>query len=105
VIARAIAGGSVVVLPTIVLAETTTGFGPRDAPVNPVVKACLVEDLDERIARAATALRFRVPASGVADAVVIATADAYPGSKVLTGDPRDMRALASIRGLTAVIRT
>jgi predicted nucleic acid-binding protein len=90
-------------LPTIVLAETTTGIGPRDAPVNLVAKACVLEELDERIARAAAALRFLVPGSGVADAVVIATADAHPGSIVLTGDMRDLRALASVRGLTAVV--
>jgi predicted nucleic acid-binding protein len=102
-LAKALADGAELVIPTIVLAETTTGDGTRDARINRVANVCAIVPLDERIARAAAALRFYRPACGVADAVVVATADAVHGSAIMTSDPRDIRALASHRGRSRVV--
>jgi predicted nucleic acid-binding protein len=102
-IEKAVSEGAIVIVPTVVLAESTTGSGPRDARVNRAMRACEFENLDEGLARSAAALRFRRPECGVVDAVVVATADAYPGSTILTSDPRDIRALAMLRGSTGVV--
>ncbi len=100
---KALAEGGSISIPTIVLAESTTGSGPRDARVNQLARICRIVDLDERIARLAASLRFARPAFGVADAIVIATADALGGSVVLTTDARDLRELASLRNVSRVV--
>jgi predicted nucleic acid-binding protein len=100
--AKALAGGALAAIPTIVLAETTTGNGVRDARINRVAKGCDIVDLTETIARSAAALRSRKPACGVADAIVVATADAMRGSAILTSDPDDLRALAAERNISRV---
>lgn len=90
------AGGHAV-LPTVVVAESTTGRPDRDATVNLRVKGCVVDPCDERRARRAAGLRFETGAAGeisVVDAVVAATGEAM-AARVLTGDPRDLRRLAT----------
>lgn len=90
------AGGHVVV-PTVVIAESTTGRADRDATVNHRVKGCVVDPCDEPRARRAAGLRFETGAAGdisVVDAVVAATGEAT-GAQVLTGDPGDLRRLAT----------
>lgn len=91
------AGGRVVV-PTVVLAESTTGLSDRDAAVNLRVKGCVLDPCDEHRARRAAALRFATGDAGgvsVVDAVVAATGESVP-ARVLTGDPVDLRRLAAV---------
>ncbi len=102
VVRKALAGDATIVVPTIVIAESTTG-GQRDANVNRLLANIDVLDLTERIARDAAKLRARVRDASVADAVVIATADRVPGTTVLTADLHDLRALAAITNRTNVI--
>jgi predicted nucleic acid-binding protein len=99
----ALADDVTIVVPTIVIAESTTG-DPRDANVNRLLTHVDVLDLTEPIARAAARLRTRLPDASIADAIVIATADCEPGTTVLTGDIRDLRSLATARNRTKVIR-
>lgn len=96
---------TVVLVPTAVIAEATTGHHGLDANVNRALKTTLLVDLDLRIARSAAALRHahRRRGSGTIDAIVVATADLVPGSDVVTTDPRDISLLASVRGQTRVI--
>lgn len=102
---EAIARGTDVLVPTAVIAESTSGDGRRDAIVNRTLKLLSVIDLDHRIARSAAALRHarRLRAAGTIDAIVVATADLVPGTRLLTGDPDDLRLLASINGRTRVV--
>jgi predicted nucleic acid-binding protein len=102
---QALKNGGDVIVPTVVVAESTTGNGTRDANVNRVLGDLQLVDLDERFARAAAALRhaLRRSGAGTIDAAVIATADAVPGTRVLTGDPNDLRPLAAVAGLTSVV--
>lgn len=103
ILRRAIAFGAKVCVPSPVIAETTTGFGPRDTKTNRVLKECDVIPLDEHLARAAGALRYRRPKTGTIDAMIVACADAIPGSVVVTGDVDDLRELAAERNLSKVI--
>jgi predicted nucleic acid-binding protein len=91
-----------IVVPTIVIAESTTG-GHRDAKVNRVLADCEVLDLTESIARDAARLRTALRGAGLADAIIIATADRERGTTVLTSDPRDLAALAVIANRSAVV--
>lgn len=86
-------------LPAVVLAESTTGHGPRDAEVNRVLGVlaelpnCIV-NVDEPIARRAGALRHAARSDDGIDAIVAAVAvgDGSP-AVVLTSDPRDLERL------------
>ena len=91
-----------IVVPTIVIAESTIGDA-RDANVNRTLTQLDVIDLSEGIARDAARLRARVRGSEVADAVMLATADRISGTTVITGDPRDLRALAAVANRTTVV--
>jgi predicted nucleic acid-binding protein len=91
---KAIASGTAIFVPAPVVTETTTGNGSRDAQVNHVLKACLTIPLDDMLARAAGALRFRRAGAGAIDAMVVACADAVAGSVIITGDVDDLRPLA-----------
>ena len=105
VLRRAVASGASIVVPTVVIAESTHG-GASDAELNRFVKSVdVVSTLDETIARAAGHLRHLARVRDVADAVVVATADAVPFSAILTGDPSDLHSLASVRGRTKVVST
>ena len=80
-----------------VLAECLTGDHRRDFQENRLLRTCSIRATDEAIARRGAALRTAVggvlPPSAV-DAIVVALADEVGGATVLTGDVRDLQALA-----------
>jgi hypothetical protein len=81
-------------VPSVVLAESTTGRQHTDAAVNRLLKTCDVrEDLPASLARRAGELRHLAERGSAVDAVVVASAE--PGGVVLTGDIEDLGALAS----------
>ena len=81
-------------VPSIVLTESLSGRQRTDAHVNRLLKTCdIVEELPERLARRAGALRALAGRGSAVDAVVIAMAE--PGGAVLGGDLEDLRALAA----------
>jgi hypothetical protein len=80
-------------VPTIVLAESTSGAARTDANINRLLKACDIDPIvSEAIARRAGALRARARRGSAVDAVLVAVAE--PGGTVLTGDIGDLEALA-----------
>jgi hypothetical protein len=82
------------VVPTVVIAESTTGNARTDTNINQLLKACDIEPtVPERTARRASRLRAAARRGSAADALVIALAE--PGSTVLTTDPDDLQALAA----------
>lgn len=82
------------VVPSIVLAETTTGRQRNDANINRFLKTCdIVEDLPQHLARRAGTLRALARQGSAVDAIVVAIAE--PGGAVLTSDLKDLNALAS----------
>lgn len=89
--------GGVLIIPTVIIAEASTGGGSRDAKVDRILKKAVIDTCDEQVARRAAELRHRAGMSrGVAiDAIVVATAEASPGHTVITGDPDDLRKLAA----------
>ena len=97
--------GTEVLVPTAVIAEATTGDHRRDANVNRALKRTSLIALDGALARSAAALRYahKRAGAGTIDAIVVATADLIPGTRVLTSDPVDLRLLASVNGRTRVI--
>jgi predicted nucleic acid-binding protein len=89
-----------VVVPAVVLAESTTGQGPRDARVNLVIGGCRVAPTTEHIARRAAALRHRARRPDLTvDAMVVATAELVGGAALLTSDPGDCQLLAAGTGV------
>ena len=81
-------------VPSVVLADSLSGRPPIDAEVNRLLKTCdVVEELPERLARRAGALRALAGKGSAVDAVVVAMAE--PSGAVLGGDLEDLRALAS----------
>ncbi len=84
-----------VVVPAVVVAETIRG-GPRDAPVNQVLKRVKIAPVTEETARLAGSLRARVEGQSdvTVDALVVAEAVLGDSGVVLTGDPDDLSALA-----------
>jgi predicted nucleic acid-binding protein len=84
-----------VVLPAVVLAETTRG-GPRDALVNRLVKQ--VEEITpatEATARLAGNLLGSAGRNDTVDALVVAEAALWRNTVILTTDARDLSALAA----------
>lgn len=82
------------VVPTVILAESTSGAARTDVNINRLLKSCDVEPtLPERIARRAGYLRARARTGSAVDALVVAMAE--PGGTVLTGDAHDLEALAA----------
>jgi len=82
------------VVPTIVLAESTTGTARTDTNVNRLLKSCDVEPIvAEATARRAGQLRARARMGSAVDALLVALAE--PGGTVLTGDTEDLQALAA----------
>lgn len=85
------------IVPSVVLAEALTGDDRRDFHQNRLLRVCIVEPVDEDLARDAALLRTAVAASrapSAVDAVVAAQADRVGGAVVLTTDPGDLQALA-----------
>jgi hypothetical protein len=82
------------VVPTVVVAESTSGAQRTDATISRLLKSCDVEPvLPEATARRAGQLRARTRRGSVVGALVVALAE--PGSTVLTSDPADLEALAA----------
>jgi hypothetical protein len=80
-------------VPSVVLVESLSGRQRDDALVNRFLKTCdIIEQLPDRVARRAAALRSMAHRGSAVDAVVIAMAE--PGGAVLSGDLEDLRALA-----------
>lgn len=85
------------IVPSVILTEALTGDHRRDYHENRVLRTCAVRAVDEELARQGAVLRTAVAGTRVPSAVaaiVVALADAVGGATVLTGDPRDLRALA-----------
>jgi predicted nucleic acid-binding protein len=82
-------------IPAVVLAEVWRG-DRKDARVAWLLKACNVEPLDERRARAAGKLRRSVAGAGTVDACVAAGVRER-GDAIATSDPDDMRRLLGRR--------
>lgn len=103
ILKEALANDVAAVVPSVVLAESTTGTN-RDAPTNAVLKGIAVVAITEAVARQAGALRYklRLARAGTIDALIVAAADEVAGSVVLTRDVRDLRRLAAVRGRTKV---
>lgn len=82
------------VVPTIVLAEPTTGAARTDANINRLLKSCDVEPVvAEATARRAGHLRARARRGSAVDALLVAVAE--PDGTVLTGDAEDLEAVAA----------
>lgn len=82
------------VVPTVVIAESTTGAARTDTSIHRFLKTCEVDPvISERAARRAGYLRARARTGSAVDALVVAIAE--PAGTVLTGDPADVEALAS----------
>jgi predicted nucleic acid-binding protein len=85
-----------VVVPAVVVAETVRGSGPRDAPVNMLLRGVSeIAPATEDRARAAGALLAAARSDSTVDALVVAEAVARGGGVILTGDPSDLRSLAA----------
>jgi predicted nucleic acid-binding protein len=80
-------------IPAVVVAEVWRG-GPRSARVATLLSACLVEPLDEPLARAAGEAMAAVKRSTVLDAIVVASA-AVRGDLILTTDHDDLARLCT----------
>lgn len=83
--------GFVPTVPAIALTEVWRGDA-KDARVARLLKACSIEVLDERLARAAGNLRRATPGADTIDAC-IAVGVRWRGDTIATSDPDDMRAL------------
>lgn len=84
-------------VPAVVLTEALTGDHRRDFHENRVLRTCDIRSTDEALARKAAALRTaagRTRSPSAVDAIVVALADNVGGATVITGDLRDLRALA-----------
>jgi predicted nucleic acid-binding protein len=98
---RAIEEGAEIAIPTVVIAESTTGT-PRDSTVNQFLREfdLTIVPVTESIARSAGSLRFAAgrPRADTIDAIVVAIGDLSNRSIILTGDVGDLRALSLVRG-------
>lgn len=88
--ARASEDGSLVVIPAVVIAETTRG-GAQDATVNRVLKAIdQISTVTEQVARMAGRLQGTAGFSATVDALVVAEAVLGGPAVILTGDAEDI---------------
>jgi predicted nucleic acid-binding protein len=86
--------GARILIPAPALAEVIRG-GPKDAVANRLIRAVNdVADTSETIARNAGARLGACKSSATIDALVVATAEAYRATDILTTDPVDIRNLA-----------
>lgn len=82
------------VVPTMVLVESLRGHDRFDANANRFLKTCIVEpQVSPSVARRAAELRRKAKVGSAVDALVVALAE--PGGTVLTGDRKDLEALAT----------
>ncbi len=105
ILRAALANDVEVVVPAVVVAESTSGDSGRDAQVNRVLKATRTISIDARIGRAAGSLRhaLRRRHAGTIDAIVVACADDVVGSLIVTADLADLGPLAAERGRSRVV--
>jgi hypothetical protein len=88
-------------VPVEVLVECLAG-DPRDAATNRFLKTCnVLEVLPERVARRAARARSQARRGSAVDAIVAVTAE--PGGTVITGDSKDLKALAAQLAAVQVI--
>lgn len=93
-LARALELGVPVEVPSVVLAETVRG-GPRDAPVNRVLKAIgTVLEATEAHGRTAGRLLGAARSKSTVDALVVAHAVEAGGAHILRGSCEDLERLA-----------
>jgi len=93
--------GSLVFVPSVVLAETLRGDA-GDAPANRVLNKLQTVNIDVTLARRAAQLKRAADMVGVAatvDALVVAVSEHLGGGVVLTSDPRDINALGDHAGV------
>lgn len=82
------------VVPTVVVAESTSGRARTDANVNRFLKTCDIDPVvPEATARRAGQMRALAGTGSAVDALVVALAE--PGATVLTTDRADLDALAA----------
>ncbi|MET0595171.1 MAG: PIN domain-containing protein [Polyangiaceae bacterium] len=93
--------GAELTVPAVVIAEAWRG-GARSARIASLIEACVVELLDEALARLAGEAMGKVKGAGVVDAIVMASA-AKRGDYVLTSDPGDLLRLKSFFPAALVI--
>jgi predicted nucleic acid-binding protein len=94
-LARALELRAPVEIPVVVVAETVRG-GPRDAPVNRVLKAVgFVPEAREVHGRIAGQLLGAARSAETMDALVVAHAVEEGGAQILTGDREDLERLAA----------
>jgi hypothetical protein len=91
------------VVPSVVLAESTTGRQRTDATMHRLLKTCdVTESLPDALARRAGELRHLARRGSAVDAILVATAE--PGGTVLSGDVEDLGALAAHANAVTVER-
>ena len=86
---------------SVVVAEVWRG-GKRSARIATLLGACVIEPVDEQLARSAGQALATLPAVGVIDAIVMASA-ARRGDRVLTSDVDDLRRLSACFPVVRVI--
>ena len=91
ILAVAYERGLVPTIPAVALAEVWRGDA-KDARVARLMKACSIEALDERSARAAGRLRRATPGASTIDAC-IAAGVSQRADAIATSDPDDLREL------------
>lgn len=96
VVQRAVRERALILIPAVVIAETTRG-GARDAPINRVIKTVdEVAVVTEGVAREAGRLLATVSLPHAAiDGLVVATAARREPTIILTGDVADITVLAT----------
>jgi predicted nucleic acid-binding protein len=87
----ALLAGLDITVPAVVVAEVWRG-GPRSARLASLLSSCLLEPIDESLARRAGEALARIPRAQTIDALVMASA-AKRGDRVLTGDLDDLERL------------
>lgn len=90
--AETVSRGIVPVIPAAALAQAWRS--PRQARLAQVVNACMVDPLDEALAKCSGELCGQSKTSDIVDAAVVASATSR-GDAILTSDPRDLRRLTS----------
>jgi predicted nucleic acid-binding protein len=92
---RALELGVSIEIPVVVMAETVRG-GPRDTPINRILKAIgTVPVAHESHGRIAGQLLGAARSSSTVDALVVAQAVEAGGAQILTGDREDLEQLAA----------
>ena len=95
--------GASVHVSAVTLAETLRG-GPRDARVHSLLKGVVQRPVTPELGRAAGELLGRTGRADTLDAIVAATASGLGQRvRILTSDPRDLRALTAEMDAVTVV--